>query len=414
MFAPMTDEQYRSLGIDALEARQAELVALADSDVDAAEYKAECERCMAEIAHRNQAIELRNASLSQIDAGAGRIMERSGSKSDESEEDPFDTKEYRTAFMEFVCRKTPMPEKFTTGIYAKRDNQLTLTTDVPVMIPTTISNRIIEKLEEYGEIYARVAKTNLKGGVDYPILDLKPVAQWVGETQTQQWQKFTADDKVQFSFYELECRIAQSMLTSIVTFDEFQRRFVPLATKAMVQKIEEGIIKGTGSGQMLGILNDDRITNDQKVSLAPAEIVDWQAWHRKVKAAIPRMYRDGYFIMAQSTWDKYIETLANDNRTPVSIGYNPVTGVEELRLMGMPVLLVDDTILPDYDDASTNDVFCIYGKLDDYCINTNAQLQVVQYQDWDLRQHKTVAYMVLDGKILDPYGFVLVTRGAQG
>ena len=41
MFETMTDEQYRSLDIDALETRQAELIALADSDVDAAEYKAE-------------------------------------------------------------------------------------------------------------------------------------------------------------------------------------------------------------------------------------------------------------------------------------------------------------------------------------------------------------------------------------
>ena len=408
MFISMSEEQYRSLEIDALEARQAELVGLADSDVDSAEYKAECDRCMAEIAHRNQAIELRKASLSKLEAGAGKLMERSGAMKDE-DVDPFDTPEYRHAFMELVCRKTPMPEKFTTGIYAQRNDALTLTTDVPVMIPTTISNKIIERLETYGEIYARVAKTNMKGGVEYPILDLKPEAFWVGETDVSDWQKLEAKDKISFGYYELECRIAQSMLASIVTFDEFQRRFVPLATKAMIKKIESGIIAGSGSGQMLGIVNDTRIEN--KVGMEATDVEDWKQWHKKVKAAIPFEYRNGGFIMAQGTWDTYIETLSNDISSPVSIGYNPVTGVEERRFMGFPVFLVSDAILPDFDSAEDGDVFAIYGNLDDYVINTNAQLQVVQYLDWDVRQHKTVAYMVLDGKVLDPYGFVLVTKG---
>lgn len=412
MFTAMTEEQYRSLDIDALEARQAELVSLADSDVDAAEYKAECERCMAEIAHRNKAVELRKASLSKIEAGEGSTIERSGKKRHEDDADPFDTPEYRAAFMEYVCRRTPMPAKFTAGVYAQRKDALTATTDVPVMIPTTMMNKIIEELDEYGEIYARVAKTNLKGGVEYPILDLKPVATWVGETEVSEWQKFTADDKISFGYFELECRIAQTMLASIVTYDEFQRRFVPLATKAIIKKIEAGIIAGTGSGQMLGITVDERITN--VVFMGASDVSDWKQWRKKVKASIPRMYRNGYFIMAQGTWDTYIETLADDVNAPVSIGYNPVTGVEELRLMGFPVLLVDDSVLADFDSASDDDVFAIYGKLDDYCINTNQQLQVVQYLDWDVRQHKTVAYMVLDGKVLDPYGFVLVKKGDGG
>ena len=401
----MTVEQYRSLDIDALEARQAELVSMVESDVDAADYKAECERCMAEIAHRNQSIELRKASLSKLDAGFGKTIERAGKQEMAEDVDPYDTKEYRKAFMEYVCRKTPMPQH----LLKRGEDAYTLTTDVPIMIPTTISTKIIEKLDEYGEIYSRVFKTNVKGGIEYPIADFKADAFWVGEEEVSNWQKLEADEKISFSYYELECRLAQSMLASIVTFDEFQRRFVPLATKAMVKKIEAGIIGGTGSGQMLGILNDERVTN--VTSLNDTEIVDWKQWRKKVKAPIPRLYRNGGFIMAQGTWDCYVETMADDVNAPVSIGYNPVTGNEEIRLMGFPVLLVDESILPDYDTAEDGDVFAIYGKLDDYCINTNQQLMTVQYPDWDTRKQKTVAYMVLDGKILDPYGFMLIKKG---
>jgi HK97 family phage major capsid protein len=102
--------------------------------------------------------------------------------------------------------------------------------------------------------------------------------------------------------------------------------------------------------------------------------------------------------------------MADDNNAPVSIGYNPVTGAEQLRFMGFPVLLVDDTILADFDDAASDDVFAIYGKLSDYAINWNQQLQTVQYTDWDKRKRKTVAYAVLDGKVLDANGFVLVAK----
>jgi HK97 family phage major capsid protein len=294
-----------------------------------------------------------------------------------------------------------------TGVY-KRDDAHTATTDVPVMIPTTLSTKIIEELEAENGIFAAVTKTNVPGGVEYPVMTLKPVSTWVGEDEVSDFQKLEADVKISFSYYELECRVSQTMLASIVTFAEFQRRIVPAIVRSMSKKIEAGVVSGTGSGQMLGIVNDTRVTN--KVTLSATQVKDWKAWHKIVKMAIPRAYRGGTFIMAQSTWDAYIETMADDNNAPVSIGYNPVTGAEQLRFMGFPVLLVDDTILADFDDAASDDVFAIYGKLSDYAINWNQQLQTVQYTDWDKRKRKTVAYAVLDGKVLDANGFVLVAK----
>jgi HK97 family phage major capsid protein len=239
-------------------------------------------------------------------------------------------------------------------------------------------------------------------------MTLKPVSTWVGEDEVSDFQKLEADVKISFSYFELECRVSQTMLASIVTFAEFQRRIVPAIVRSMSKKIEAGVVSGTGTGQMLGIVNDPRVTN--KVALTATQVKDWKAWRKVVKKAIPRAYRGGTFIMAQSTWDAYIETMADDNNAPVSIGYNPVTGAEQLRFMGFPVLLVDDTILADFDDAASDDVFAIYGKLSDYAINWNQQLQTVQYTDWDKRKRKTVAYAVLDGKVLDANGFVLVAK----
>ena len=411
------DAKYRSLDLEALESRRSAIIdelGNAESAVATADLEAEAERCIDAIDRINKAAQLRAANIAAVNRGAGNVVAASKRAADKPVEDidPFDTPEYRNAFMEFACRGKEMPQQFREGIYARNDAHTT-TGDVPVMIPTTTMNRIIEELEADNGIWSRITKTNVKGGVEYPVLELKPVAQWVGETETQPWQKLEADLSIQFGYYEIECRISQTMLASIVTFDEFQRRFVPLATEAIIKKVEQGVIAGTGTGQMMGIVNDTNVaTLGTTAELAAADIVSWKKWHSEVKAKIPRAYRKGTYIMAQSTWDTYIETLADDNNAPVSIGYNAVTGEEILRLMGNEVLLVDDDILPFFDDAEAGDVFAIYGNLADYAVNTNQQLQTVQYIDWDTRKKKTVAYMVLDGKVLDPYGFVLIKKKA--
>ena len=414
-FTPFGAAEYRALDDVAFEERRQTIIDLLNADelpedVTTDQLMEERTLIMGEVERRNAAAELRGAAVKSVLNASKVIATSKEEKRSAKEADPFDTPEYRTAFMEFVCRHKAMPEEFRTGVYAQRGNAFTATSDVPVMIPTTLSKNIIEELEAENGIYARVSKTNIKGGLEVPILSLKPIAHWVGETEVSDTQKFEANLKVTFSYYELECRLSQTMLESVVTFDEFQRRFVPAVVKAMVDAIETGVVSGSGTGQMLGITNDPRVTNS--VTMTATQVKDWKQWHKIVKKAIPRAYRGGTIIMGQGTWDSYIETMSDDSNAPVSIGYNPVTGAEVLRLMGFEVLLVDDSLIADFDTASTGDVFCIYGKLSDYAINWNQQIQTVQYTDWDDRKVKTVAYAVLDGKVLDANGFVLVKKGA--
>ena len=58
-----------------------------------------------------------------------------GDKQKRENEDPHDTKEYRTAFMNFVCRGVPIPAELRT-------DAVTTTTDASAVIPTTILNEI--------------------------------------------------------------------------------------------------------------------------------------------------------------------------------------------------------------------------------------------------------------------------------
>ena len=180
----------------------------------------------------------------------------------QSETDPHDSIAYRKAFMEYVCRNTPIPAEL-------RADATTTTGDAGAVIPTTILKEIVQKLESYGNVYALVRKLNVQGGVSIPISDLKPVANWIGEETKSADQKVSAKDSVVFSYYGIECRIAQTLLANVVTLDAFQQLFVPLATEAIVKGIEIAIFNGDGNNKPLGVTKDTRVPEGNVITMTP-------------------------------------------------------------------------------------------------------------------------------------------------
>lgn len=65
-----------------------------------------------------------------------------------------------------------------------------------------------------------------------------------------------------------EIRVAQTLLSSIVTLDIFEREVVRVMLIAYLQAMDTGIVKGTGNGQMLGIINDPRVTGQTGHTIA--------------------------------------------------------------------------------------------------------------------------------------------------
>ena len=414
MFVPMSAEQYRSLSADEFQERKqyiTDLLSDPECTVEFAQLRAEAEIIAGEVERRNAAAQLRSLSIAAVAGGAGTVIDgqsainaRSNPAAPAASEDPFDTAEYRNAFMEYVCRGTAIPMEL-------RADATTTTADVPVMIPTTLQNQIIEKMSEYGDIWNKVTKMNVQGGIEFPVLDLKAEAFWIGEEETSEYQKLMADEKISFMFYQLECRMAQTILASVTTFAVFQQRFVPTMAEAMVRALEQAIVRGDGSGKFLGVTKDPRVTN--VVEMSAAEIGDWQAWHKKVKAKMPKAYRVGEFYMAQSTWDTYIETMADDNRAPVSIGYNPVTGEEVMRLVGKTVCTTEPDIFPDFDTAEVGDVIGAFIDWKNYVVNSQMVMKTDKWHDYETNKDKYRCLMIADGKVLDPYGIILIKKGAS-
>lgn len=331
----------------------------------------------------------------------GQVVGSFATRSAVLPKDKTDSAEYRNAFMEFVCRGTQIPAEL-------RDT--TMSADAGAVIPTTIVKEIVRNMESYGNVYALVRKLNVKGGVAIPVLSLKPSASWVGETSGTD-NKLDAKTAITFSYFGLECKIAQSLLVSVTTIDEFQALFVPLATEAIVKALEIAIFNGNGTTQPQGIVNDTRVTN--VVTMSPSEFASWSAWHTKVKAGMKKAYRDGVFFMNQATFDGYIDGMVDKQGQPIGRTNYGIDGEEKYRFMGKNVETVEDGCLSAYEDANVGDVVAVFLKPTDYVINSNLELTTVKWVDNDTNEIKNKCILICDGKLADANGVIIIKKGAE-
>ena len=329
-------------------------------------------------------------------------------------EDTLSSVEYRNAFKDFCLdgKVSPILQNDFTRPIIKNADAVTTTGDTSAVIPTTILQEVIQKVQSYGQIYAAVRKLAIKGGVQVPILTLKPTASWIGETTSSDRQKIQMNQNVTFNYYGLECKISTSLLAETVTLQMFENTLISLLAEAFVKALDTAIIKGTGTGQPLGITLDTRIPAGQIVTLTPDEFVDWTSWKKKVFAKMPLSYKGGATLyMASGTFEGYIDGMVDKNGQPIGrVNYGITEGTQE-RFGGKPVIEVEDDIIANYDDAAENDVVAIYGNMNNYAINSNMQLTMVRYTDHDKNEIVDKGILVADGKVLDPNGFVIIKKG---
>ena len=315
--------------------------------------------------------------------------------------DHADTVEYREAFMNYVCRNTPIPMELRDA---------TSTTDASAVIPTTMLHEIIREMDSYGNIWAKVRKLNVQGGVEIPVLSLIPTASWIGEDGPSADQKIQANTKISFSYFGIECKIAQTLLANVTTIEAFQSLFVTLATEAIVKAIEVAIIKGSGSGQPLGITVDGRVPNANKITLSAEEFGSWEGWKKKVFGKMKKAYRNGMFLMAQGTFDGYIDGMVDSVGQPIGRVNYGIEGGEVYRFGGKTVETVEDDVIADYESASSGDVVAVFVDLNNYGVNSNMNMNVVKWTDHDNNQVKNKATMIVDGKLIDPNGVLIIKK----
>ncbi|MCD3234320.1 phage major capsid protein [Clostridium botulinum D/C] len=321
-------------------------------------------------------------------------------------EDKYGTLEYRKAFMKFCTTGEITPEL--------RNDTVTTTGDVSAIIPSTILNEVIKKITSYGQIFNRVRKLNVKGGLTIPILSLKPTATWIGENKESSKQKVTANTNVSFSYYGLECKISTSLLCDTVMLNGFENTITDLIVEAMTKALDLAILNGSGTGQPLGIIKDSRIPAKQIITLKSDEIKDWGTWKKKVFAKMPLAYKgEAEFYMASGTFEGYIDGMTDKNGQPVGrVNYGIVNSPQE-SFGGKSVIQVEDDIIVPYDDANSGDVIAVYCNLKNYGFNSNMEMRMYRYFDQDTNEWVDKGILIADGKLIDPNGVVIIKKGSD-
>ena len=430
-----------------MEKRQAELKKKVDASTDAAEVRslttearalddeiAECRGAIAELEAANAAAvagqatdpEGRSAATAQQPEGRGATTVPSGPLNvlatygaqqraaapitgvgaEQRTNGKYDTMEYRMAFMDFV-----LTGKVSEALGVRAD-ATAKTTDIGAIIPTTIINKAIEKMTDYGQIYARINKTNFKGGVKIPINALKPTATWVSEGSVAEKKKMDLTGSVTFAYYKLQVRVAVSLEADTVSLSLFEQTISNNIGEAMIKGAEASVVSGLGgdSGQPLGIANDTRVPAGQIISTAtPALWKKYETWTEYL-GKVPRKYRSRcVLIMADTDFNKYIVGMVDAEGQPVARTTYGLDGMITEKFIGREVIPTEEYITS-IDAASSGDVVAIFCVLDDYHMNSNMQMTYKRYFDEDTDEWISKSTMLADGKLGDPNGVVLIKK----
>lgn len=326
------------------------------------------------------------------------------------EKDPYATIEYRTAFMKFVQKGV----KSDILVAEKRNNDRNVASDLGVLLPTTVIQEIMKQLEGvYGQLYSRVKKTNIKGGVKYPIGSFSAVFHRITETgaPSDRQKAGGVTGYVEFSYNIGEIRLAQTLLMTVLSVDVFEKELANVIVKTYLEAMDKEIMTGDPTNlQCEGILThvagaNSRIPADHVIEFTEEEMSDWKSWQKKLFAVIPLAMRGlrPEFVMTANTYEANIKTLADDNNRPVyAETFNPVDGTEKATFKGREVIFVENDIVADFDDAEDGDVFGIYWVPEKgYAINTNLEFYVKRYFDEEKNEWVSKALVINDGKVLD-------------
>ncbi len=372
--------------IEEIKKRLQEIVdALEDenSEADTEALEEESRNLTAEL-KRLEGLESRKSIAQKINDGALSINNVTPVKEERDEGNVYSTMEYRKAFMKYVLSGEKSAEL--------RADATTKTTDIGSVIPTTIMNKIYEKIENFGKIYSKITKTNFKGGLSIPTSSLKPSASWVAEGSTSDKQKKPTGDVV-FAYYKLQCKVAITLEAGTVSLEIFEDTVAKNITEAMVKALEIAVFQGTGVKQPTGI--------ETEVEATEIETVDY-ATLVNIESNVDEAYDDtAEYYMTKKDFLTKVIGLVDSNKQPIARVNIGIDGKPAPVLFGRPVNYTPAEVL--------GNVFAVVGDLADYVMNSNYQMTMKKYIDEGTDEEVSKCTLIADGKLASKQSFQVVT-----
>jgi len=413
------------------ETREAEIekaIEEADTDEEKAAVDEEIDKLEAEKKEAEEKIEGLEREIEALDQELAAIEEgqketRKDGKIEMGEKFARDSMEYRTAFRDYIQTGKLNKEILE---FDKRNDAVSTSSDLGVLLPETIVQEIIKGVGEvHGQLYDRVRKTNLKGGVKYPIGSFTAAFNRITETtKSDRQDPGGITGYVSFGYKIGEIRLARTLLQAVLSVPVFEQEFSKAVADAYVKAMDIEIMSGTeANNQCVGILTEaaatgSRIPAGNIIEFTAAEAADWTEWQKKLFAKIPLAMRaeNPEFAMTAATYESVIKTLADNQKRPVyAETFNPVDGTERATFKGKEVVFVENDSLKDFDTATNGQFFAMYWVPQKaYAINSNMEFTVVDYFDHEANQWVKKALVINDGKVLDGEYIYLLKKKTTG
>ena len=368
-----------------------------------------------------------------------------------------DSVEYREALAKHIMHREQMPVDMRARALQERANAaVTMNGDFSnmtdptfsntisslIVVPSTLSEEVQREVRETSVLFPKINVTSYQGQMAVSEYDLQVTGSWIGDKEVTPYQEDYDPEVFTWGWYQFEARFARTFLAQALMSDTYISQLAPALAECYANAMDAAVYDGTGVGQPRGIISDLRLIGSDGLGLDSTltsfysqrtgtgkgralvievtddDIDDWKFWSTILyNTKFNRYYRGrGELVIADGTWGNHVNVLHDDNNRPISL-MNPLAQEQQLSLRGVgPVDTLPNGIMKSYDDAAAGDVIGIYGDFKNYTMNVQPgmPLSTVTWDDHETNTHKTKILTAMDGRVSNPFGWVILKKAAQG
>lgn len=268
--------------------------------------------------------------------------------------------------------------------------------DNGAVIPSTISNKIIERVENIAPLYALATKFNIKGDLTFPVADENKKITTGYQTEFAEIQSSAAGFKsVKLGGFLIGALSKVSLSLVNNTKFDIVSHLINKVAESIAKFLEKELINGTGSNALTGVMT---ATDVAEVTAATAITADDLI---KAQIEVPQVFQnDCRWLMNTNTLLKFRQLKDGNNRYLLQ---DDIVNGFGYTLLGKPVMISDNM-----DDDKV-----VYGDFSAMYVNIHEDVNVQIMREKFLTEHAlgVIAWLEMDAKVVEPQKLVRVKVG---
>ncbi|MCL2171494.1 MAG: phage major capsid protein, partial [Defluviitaleaceae bacterium] len=280
-----------------------------------------------------------------------------------------------------------------------------------IVTPTTLVNRIEDKLKTGGRIVRLCRIENIKGMTEHPVVQSSTNLTWHNETGPVKGEKAINLTSVQIDPQFVAETLAFTKKFEADSIEAFWEWLMAELPDALLRKIDNEILFGaaTGTSGIRGILTN---TNTLFVQIVSGVILDFNIANLAISALDDGTEDNTTIVMNRRTFFTNIRGLKGADGHPIWTA-SASEEKPQFYLGGFPVAF--NSALPAYDDADIGDAFMVVGDFKAMLLNFPQGMAPNLVRDEITRKKENIveylSEIYVGGNITRPGSFAVIQKG---